>query len=204
LNTNIASVVALRDAAAQDIISLDAGIDKLSRISQSTSGAVAELAAIHQDHQARVEAWSMAGGEGEIPSLDRKLVARLEQERDNHEDSRASAEAGLRSLVEKRGQARLDHKRLDREVTIAALLVVINEDVPRIADEYRRARQEMVDRSTEYESLRRSIFAQSQVLGAPELSQALERLNIIFEQPVANGNLDVVNQKLDSMIKGAA
>ena len=66
------------------------------------------------------------------------------------------------------------------------------------------ARQALTDRNSEYESLRTSILAQGLVLEAPELPQAIERLQIAFEQrpPVANGNLDAVNAKLDALRAG--
>jgi hypothetical protein len=196
LHTNITALVKVRDDAAAEIVSLDSAIGRLDRVSKSTSGAIAELAAIHQDHQTRVESWSMNGGEGAIPSLDRKHVARLERERDDHEDSKASAEAGLKTLVEKRSKVQIEHLQADRAVTIAALLVIVNEDLPRVANELKLARQAQTDRASEFENLRSSILAQGVVLAAPELAHVIDRLNIQFEQPVANGSLDAINAKL--------
>jgi hypothetical protein len=201
---NISEYVAKRAAAAAEIVTLDGAIEKLTRVAKSTSGAVAELAALHQDHRVRVEAWSLAGGDGAIPALDRKLVARLEQERDNHEDSRASADAGIKSLVEKRSKAKLDHKRFDRDVNVAVLLAVLREDLPRLADEARDAAQAAADRVQEYEGFRSSLFAHGELLEAPEIAQAIQQLGIMFEPPKANGNLDALNAKIDSLRKGAA
>jgi hypothetical protein len=200
---HVAELAASRDAKAAEVKSLDAAIDRLDRIAKSTCGALAELTALHEDHQVRVEAWSLSGAMDAIPALDRKRVAQLEQERDLHANDKASASAGLKTLVDKRSHAKLEHQRIDRAVTVAALLVVIAEDLPRLADECKLARQAQVDRTSEFESLRTSILAQGAVLGAPELPHAIERLNIVFEQPVANGSLDAINAKLSALIAGA-
>jgi hypothetical protein len=202
---HVAELVSSRDTKADEIKSLDSAIDRLDRVSKSTSGAVTELASLHADHQARVEAWSLAGATDAIPAIDRKHLARLEQERDNHEDTKASAAAGLKTLVDKRANLQVEHRGLERAVTVAALLVIISEDLPRIADECKRARQAVVDRTAEYEGIRGSLLAQGTALSAPEIAHAVERLNISFEQPVANGDISAINNKLDGlMLKGAA
>jgi hypothetical protein len=204
LTIQIAELVASRDAVGAEIISLDSAIERLDRISKSTCNAVAELAAEHDDHQSRVAAWSLEGGVGAMPVLNHQRVVQLEQKRDLHANDSASAAAGLKTLVEKRSHAKLEHKRLDRSVTVAALLVIVQEDLPRLADEAVRASQAAADRVQEFDGLRLSLQGQSAALAAPEVAEAIAALAILFTPPKPNGNLDAVNAKLAGMVKGTA
>jgi hypothetical protein len=197
LHTNIAALVKNRDDAAAEIVLLDAKIEKLQSATQKASPAVVELAQLREGAAHAAANWN---GEGELPRVDHKREARLQDEIAAFESSKRSAQSGAKALVDRRAEVQKAHARAENDANAAAIRVLFAEYEPKLVSEIIAARQTFFDLTEKRVAIRRWLLGQANVFGARDLSLAIEHSEAPFTACEPKVDLDDVNERLAELL----
>jgi hypothetical protein len=155
---------------------IDARIAKLERLTQSSSPAASEKAALHSDHEHSLKAW-VANPESDMPpTLDADRLSRLDAEIRAHESSKASANDGLRALIAARSKLLDEHRVASAAAHLAATEHVIAEMLPEMIDALNKAHKVLVETKDRIDNAYRFLMAEGARLANTAYNARAERL----------------------------
>jgi hypothetical protein len=197
VNQNLSDAIRARDTAAAEVDAIGAKISKLESGLAQTCPAVGELAALRAAAQAAALSWD---GEGPLPTIDHKQAARLQDEIAAFDASKASAQAAVKTLVDRRNAATQARNEANARAEIAALSQILAEFEPRFVEEIKAAAQVYVDLVASRNEMRRFILAEANRRSDYELNRAIEHSHVLFETPVGVANMDGINSRLRDLL----
>jgi hypothetical protein len=168
------------DAEAQaeaEIIAIDAKIAKLETFASSACGAVADLAAIHNDNAARFAAWS-ANAEGTPPKVDVKHEAKLKDEIAAHASTVASANSAIASYQTERRKLTDIVASAGKFATLNASVEMVDAFAIGVVAEINKHGADLVASIGKLESLKEFGLQMAREYDSQDMFRAVERLHV--------------------------
>jgi hypothetical protein len=162
MNPQLTAAIKLRDEARAEVGAIDSRVGKLERLTQSSSPAASEKAALHSDHELSLKAWVASGDADAPPALDADRLARLDAEIRAHESSKASANDGIAALIRARDPILVRVRAAESALHFVAVETLVADVLPELLNRYNEAHAQAVATRGQLESLHGFIVSEAE------------------------------------------